>query len=251
MNKQNNGIFPAMFLMLGLMVGSGAQASLYDRGGGLIYDDVLNVTWLQDANYARTSGYGGADGTGKMDWATAMTWAANLVYDGYDDWRLATNTPINGSRFIYTSSNSGTADVGYNITSPRSELAYMYSVNLGLTGYYSTTGVIQSNFGIFGNGTTNGVNNNSYDGQNNVGLVKNLQSFTYWSGADYSTGSSYAWVFAFGDGGQGSTYKGYNFYAWAVRPGDVAAVPLPAAIWLFACGLGLLTFTGRAKQKDQ
>ena len=29
-----------------------AQATLIDRGGGLIYDSVLNVTWLQNANLA-------------------------------------------------------------------------------------------------------------------------------------------------------------------------------------------------------
>lgn len=34
-----------------------AGAGLIDRGGGLIYDDVLDITWLQDANYALTSGY--------------------------------------------------------------------------------------------------------------------------------------------------------------------------------------------------
>ena len=29
-----------------------SHAALIDRGGGLIYDDVLNITWLQDAGYA-------------------------------------------------------------------------------------------------------------------------------------------------------------------------------------------------------
>ena len=29
-----------------------ANATLWDRGGGLLYDDVLNITWLQNANYA-------------------------------------------------------------------------------------------------------------------------------------------------------------------------------------------------------
>lgn len=40
-----------------------ANATLYERGGGLIYDDFLAITWLQDANYAQTSGY---DSDGKM-----------------------------------------------------------------------------------------------------------------------------------------------------------------------------------------
>ena len=35
---------------------SPVYAALYDRGEGLIYDDVLDITWLQDANYAMTSG---------------------------------------------------------------------------------------------------------------------------------------------------------------------------------------------------
>ncbi len=37
-------------IMLGLLAGllcvGGAHASLIDRGGGLIYDNVLDITWL-------------------------------------------------------------------------------------------------------------------------------------------------------------------------------------------------------------
>jgi hypothetical protein len=33
------------------------DATLIDRGGGLIYDDVFDITWLQDANFAKTLGY--------------------------------------------------------------------------------------------------------------------------------------------------------------------------------------------------
>jgi chemotaxis response regulator CheB len=40
--------------MVALLTGLGftgtSQAALFDRGGGLIYDDINNVTWLQDAN---------------------------------------------------------------------------------------------------------------------------------------------------------------------------------------------------------
>ena len=64
-----------------------ANATLYDRGGGLIYDDDLNITWLQDANYAKTSDY--VD-DGNMTWSDALAWADTLVYGGYDDWRLPT-----------------------------------------------------------------------------------------------------------------------------------------------------------------
>ena len=37
------------------------SATLIDRGNGLIYDDAQNITWLQDANYAFTSGYASAN----------------------------------------------------------------------------------------------------------------------------------------------------------------------------------------------
>ena len=65
------------------------HAALIERGGGLIYDTELDVTWLQDANFANTSNYTGANHlSGRMQWEDAMTWAENLVYQGYTDWRL-------------------------------------------------------------------------------------------------------------------------------------------------------------------
>ena len=64
-----------------------ANALLYDRGGGLIYDSDQNITWLQDANYAKTSGY---DSDGRMTWDNAVAWANQLEYQGYKDWRLPT-----------------------------------------------------------------------------------------------------------------------------------------------------------------
>jgi hypothetical protein len=174
-----------------------------------------------------------------MYWTDSNSWAANLVYGGYSDWRLASNTPVNGIAFDNTLSNNGSTDYGYNITSPHSELAYMYNVNLGLKDYYSTTGVYQPTFGIFSNGTSNGMNQNSY-GQNNVGLVTNLQSSGYWSGTNYSPNPGFEWLFSTFNGQQ-SFGQGLQLNAWAVRPGDVSAVPLPAAFWLFGSGLmGLL-----------
>jgi hypothetical protein len=216
-----------------------AQASLFDRGGGLLYDDVLNVTWLQDANYAHTSGYALADSNGRMDWNTATTWAADLVYGGYSDWRLASNTPVNGSSFNYNLTPDGSTDYSYNITNPNSELAYMYHVNLGLKDSISATGVYQPNIsGIFGNGNTGG--------QANVGLVTNLQSYLYWSGSEYAPDLARAWDLVTYDGSQTRSGKNASLYAWAVRPGDVSAVPVPGAVWLFGSGLlGLLGFKKR------
>jgi hypothetical protein len=48
MKKIFIGLFLAGFLGFSPL----ARATLWDRGGGLIYDDDLNITWLQDPYYA-------------------------------------------------------------------------------------------------------------------------------------------------------------------------------------------------------
>jgi hypothetical protein len=74
---------------IGLLFGTSvtSQAALFDRGNGLIFDNDLNVTWLADANYSKTSGY---SGTGVMNWYDASTWVGDLTFQGHSDWRLPT-----------------------------------------------------------------------------------------------------------------------------------------------------------------
>ena len=226
----------------GLLSSGAAQATLVDRGGGLLYDTVLNVTWLQDANYAKTSGY---DADGLMTWSAANTWAANLVYHDsvrnvdYSDWRLASNTPVNGATWNYNYSYAGTTDFGYNITNPNSELSHMYYANLGLKGFYSPTGAYQYDSGVPGT---------SYGGAADVGLVKNLVENSYWSGTAYALSpTSGAWYFNTYDGSQSTSGQGVSAAAWAVRPGDVAAVPEPEMYALLLAGLGLMSAVARRR----
>jgi len=102
-----------------------AKAELHYRGGGMIYDDVLNITWLQDANHA---------GVG-MSVINSTAWAASLEYGGYDDWRLP-NADKNGDGTIVAYS----VPVSTEEACRDNEYAYMYHFNLGGTPGTNLTG---------------------------------------------------------------------------------------------------------------
>ena len=223
-------------LLAGLSLSGAAQATLIDRGGGLIYDTGLNITLLQNANLGATDLFGVSTDSGSlMNWFQANQWigAMNTAdYLGYSDWRLPTTAPINGSTFNYNFSFNGTTDVGYNVSAPGtayagstgSEMAYLFYNDLGNKAYYDTSGNPQAGFGV-----------------TNAGPFQNLQSNPYWSGTEFAAYSNNAWIFNPNDGRQDSTYKLHDAYAWAVRPGDVApapnSVPEPGTLGLFAIGL--------------
>lgn len=241
-------------LAFSLLFSGQSVAGLIDRGNGMIYDDILDITWLQDANYAHTSGYstdnaiGSKDGAplnvqtdGKMGWQAAMNWAENLAFGGFDDWRLASIKPLNGSNFSYgNNAKDGSADFGFNITSTQSELAYMFNVNLGLESLFTTDDKFNPDWVLFNDEIIP-----------DTGLIKNLKGYGYWSDTEDFLNTNDAWLFNSFDGRQTETGKGSSFYAWAVRDGDVAGAPSvsvsePASIALF--GLGLLGLSLRFRR---
>jgi len=229
-----------------------ANAALVDRGNGLLYDTVLDVTWLQNANLAASNTFGvsGINANGTMSWATAQEWVAAMNtanYLGFNTWRLPTTNPIDGSatNYNYTYATNGSSDNGFSITSPHSELSYMYYVNLGLKPVFDVNGSFTSDYGIFGNGT---YSSTAPYLQNNVGLVQNLQAYAYWSGSPDLSNPAYAWWVNFGIGRQGRYFQTDKYEAWAVISGDVAAVPVPAAFWLFGSAVAGLVGLARRKR---
>ncbi len=229
----------SLLVVAGLSLSGASEASLHDRGYGLIYDDVLDVTWLQDANYAKTLGY---PLNGQMSWTEANNWAATLSYHAgqygtIDDWRLPgmKDTAAPGCDF----SASGGADCGFNVQTRDSgtgevfsELAYMFHENLANLSANDATG----NF----RGGSPGI----HWGLANVGLFDNLESHTYWSALEYAPTINNAWAFSTASGRQINALKINQYYAWAVRDGDVTVVPVPAAVWLMGSALfGLAGFT--------
>lgn len=210
-----------------------AHAMLWDRGGGLIYDDVLKVTWLQDANLAATQTFGvpGINSNGTMSWSTAGEWVAAMNADkylGYSGWRLPTT--VDGP---YVWGYDGNTTAGYNTTT--SEMGYMYYVNLGNEGYYAKDGTNPLGWGL-----TNTSFESGGPGGPTVSF-QNLQPYFYWSGTKYSFYPGYAWLFAFGYGLQSPGVTDGIIYAWAVHNGDVgdpvAHAPVPATLFLLGGGL--------------
>lgn len=69
-------------------------ALLSDRGNGLLYDVERNITWLRDANHAKTIS---RSADGQMNWRDAKAWAAGLSYRGITGWRLPEARGADGS----------------------------------------------------------------------------------------------------------------------------------------------------------
>lgn len=206
------------------------------------YDTVLDITWLADANYAKTSGY---DADGLMNWTTATSWAANLSFHDavnnitYDDWRLPTVEPVNGNAFDYSYSTNGSTDYGYNITSQQSEMAYMFYANLGNPGNYTPAGAYSGCYAV-------GLGSTCLD---NVGPFVNLLTSAYWSATEYAPNSTSAWVFNPRVGLQAGITKTYlGAYAWAVSPGDIAAVPEAETWAMLLAGLTLVGVAVRRRR---
>lgn len=193
-----------------------ATATLVDRGGGLIYDSDLNITWLQDANYSMTSG---VDSNGDMTWQQSIDWVESLVFAGYDDWRLPKTALIDSS-----CTNSIIAE-GFHCTG--SELGYMFWKNLSMLG----PGPISTSL------------------DPDLNLFVNLNNVVYWSQTASQFDNDLAYVMNYGNGDQGETAKiqrtSKSRYAWAVRDGDVATIPEPTALVLLAFGLAGFVFNRR------
>lgn len=227
-------------LAVTLMAGAvGAQASLVNRGGGMIYDTELNVTWLQNWNQAVGSAYDTASpGTGRMTWGDAKAWADTLVFGGFDDWRLPTmlDTGVAGCDYR----EAGGIDCGFNVQTKSGATVYSEMAHL----WYETLG----NLAYFTPGT--GFSPQAGYGLTHFGPFANLKSGGYWSYLEYLPVAGRAWAFGTVVGNQVSDLQDHVLYAMAVCSGDVAAaLPEPHASVLALTALGALAFVRRRRPR--
>lgn len=179
-----------------------SHAALVSRlGGQAVYDTVLDITWLADANAGAGSAFDDGVSTtdGFMTWASAKAWAANLMVGGVTGWRLPTTTQPDSS----CSSQTGNPPQGLGFNCAGSEMGHLYNELGGIAG-----GSVLSS------------------GDPDLALFTNIQSGSYWSSTELALAPTNAWFFAFNSGFQNATDKNSSVvFAWAVHSGDVGAAP--------------------------
>src|SRR3989344_1546518 len=162
------------------LVSAAADAALVDRGGGLIFDDDLNITWQANANLAATNTFGVSGistsgvNAGIVDWPTAQSWIAAMNtanYLGYSDWRLPTTLQPDATCAAQVNGNS----YGKNCTG--SEMGHLFYAELGGVAWQPIASTHNTNYNLFQNIMPNAV--------------------FYLSGTEYAPNTLYAWDFSF------------------------------------------------------
>lgn len=193
------------------------------NGFEAFYDAALDITWLRNAQV----------NPAVMLWTTANAWASNLLVGSVGGWRLPTmvDTAASGCDWTY----AGGADCGANVQTATSEMAHLFYVTLGNKSWCdpaaSTAAVCsgpQAGWGL-----------------TNTGGFQNLWNYQYWLGLEYAPDPGFAWRFNNYDGFQAPDPKPLGYFAMAVHPGDVAAVPEPQAALLMLIGLAGLALARR------
>ncbi|WP_347987737.1 DUF1566 domain-containing protein [Methylomonas sp. AM2-LC] len=229
-----------------------AQATLTSEtvnGQNLVYDSGNNTTWTQDANLLGTW-EGAYQSTSYTNIVTAIINASGgVIHDtpNYYDGSLNNYDGANGRAYSGTYTLT-TADFGSGGTvdwwAGQALVHYLDTQNYGGSNQWA----LPTSNPVFGydNGSQLGelfYNELGGTAGSSIpsGPFSNVQAYVYWSGTEYAAYPGYAWYFYTVYGYQNLSYKDFQFYAWAVSPGQVNAVPVPGAVWLFGTGmLGLL-----------
>lgn len=103
-------LFKVVLVSAGLCLADTVSAALIDRGGGFIYDDVLNVTWFQETDIGRPLGSDYLDSKALVE---SMSVFDPIRQTWWNDWRLPRiNGPVNGVSYDFNQLNTFGHDLG-------------------------------------------------------------------------------------------------------------------------------------------
>jgi len=137
-------LFGTLSAAIIIFLSTATSAALIDNGGGLIYDDVLEITWSQPST--------------QRTWDEANTLASGLMLGGVSGWRLpyvsvlSEAGPLPSSTPPIDCRNDGGPDCEDN------ELGYMYVKNLGSNPVSSLFPSLQPD-GSYWSGTAESLDN--------------------------------------------------------------------------------------------
>lgn len=240
--------FTQPLLAAGLLFGLttfNAEAALtpYTSGGqNLVYSSVSDVTWTGDGNLLGTLE---ASDPNLVNSIISTIGSISDTPNWFD-------TPHNSYSGIHTLTTADFGDNGLvNWFGAQAYVSYLNTINYAGSRQWTLPGAganPQSGYnqtgGQFGQLFYNELGGTAGNNIPNTANFTNEQVWAYWLGKEDASNPDGAWGFSTYSGYQydGTTIlKGDQLYAWAVSPGQVSAVPIPGAVWMFGSGLlGLL-----------
>ena len=185
------------------------------------YDTALNITFLADANFAKTSHAATALADGRFQtWYDATNWVKSINVDGFDGWRLPNSDP-----------SCHFPDYG-SCDRLKSEYHYLFLADLGGTYGYNIATSHNDNYALF----------------------RNIQGgWAYWSSTEFVPGWAFLWSTASTQPATAPKVPiypvGAPYFAWPVRNGDIPIklieVSEPVELGLFGISLVSLALLRR------